>query len=480
MAGSNFVDYVKIFARSGHGGAGSAHFRREKFVAFGGPDGGDGGKGGSIVLQGDSQYWTLIHLKYQRHQFAEDGQCGSGARSSGKDAKDIVIPVPLGTVAKRIVTQEDGTETVETVGEVTADGQRLVLLHGGRGGLGNWHFKSATNQTPRYAQPGEEGDEGAFILELKVLADVGLVGFPNAGKSTLLAAVSAAKPKIANYAFTTLEPNLGIVEVRDHKSFVMADIPGIIEGAHEGRGLGTRFLRHIERNSVLLFMIPADSDDVRKNQQLYYLALYKPRGYVTTASDELGRKTVMELVSDIPARLYPVGRLDKDSEGLLLMTNDGAFAQAVTHPSGGISKLYRVTVQPRADESQILKMSSGVVLDDGTKTMPCAINVVTDEPGRTVMEMTLKEGKNREIRRMCEAVGLEVVRLKRNAEGVVKLGMLKPGTYRELTKAEVNGLRAAAAKGRAQTRSASLQSKAAARRPKGPVGSGNAPAKRRK
>ena len=260
MAGSNFVDYVKIFARSGHGGGGSTHFRREKFVAFGGPDGGDGGKGGSIVLQGDKQYWTLIHLKYQRHQFAEDGQCGSGARSSGKDAKDIVIPVPLGTVAKRIVTQEDGTETVETVGEVTADGQRLVLLHGGRGGLGNWHFKSATNQTPRYAQPGEEGDEGAFILELKVLADVGLVGFPNAGKSTLLAAVSAAKPKIANYAFTTLEPNLGIVEVRDHKSFVMADIPGIIEGAHEGRGLGTRFLRHIERNSVLLFMIPADSD----------------------------------------------------------------------------------------------------------------------------------------------------------------------------------------------------------------------------
>ena len=201
---------------------------------------------------------------------------------------------------------------------------------------------------------------------------------------------------------------------------------------------------------------------IQKNQQLYYLALYKPRGYVTTASDELGRKTVMELVSDIPARLYPVGRLDKDSEGLLLMTNDGAFAQAVTHPSGGISKLYRVTVQPRADESQILKMSSGVVLDDGTKTMPCAINVVTDEPGRTVMEMTLKEGKNREIRRMC------------------KLGMLKPGTYRELPKAEVNGLRAAAAKGRAQTRSASLQSKTAARRPKGPVGSGNAPAKRRK
>ncbi|HJC76106.1 MAG TPA: GTPase ObgE [Candidatus Alistipes excrementavium] len=271
MAGSNFVDYVKIFARSGHGGAGSAHFRREKFVAFGGPDGGDGGRGGSIVLQGDRQYWTLIHLKYQRHQFAEDGENGSGARSSGKDAKDIVIPVPLGTVARN-------AETGEIVGEVTAEGERLVLLKGGRGGLGNWHFKSATNQTPRYAQPGEEGAEGAFILELKVLADVGLVGFPNAGKSTLLSVVSAAKPKIADYAFTTLEPNLGIVEVRDHKSFVMADIPGIIEGAHEGRGLGTRFLRHIERNSVLLFMIPADSDDIRRDYDILLgeLTQYNP------------------------------------------------------------------------------------------------------------------------------------------------------------------------------------------------------------
>lgn len=301
MAGSNFVDYVKIFARSGHGGAGSAHFRREKFVAFGGPDGGDGGRGGSIILQGDSQYWTLIHLKYQRHQFAEDGECGSGARSSGKDAKDIVIPVPLGTVAK-------DAETGEIVGEVTENGEQLVLLKGGRGGLGNWHFKSATNQTPRYAQPGEEGAEGAFILELKVLADVGLVGFPNAGKSTLLSVVSSAKPKIANYAFTTLEPNLGIVEVRDHKSFVMADIPGIIEGAHEGKGLGTRFLRHIERNSILLFMIPADSDDIRRDYGILLgeLTQYNPelldkqRLLAITKCDMLDDELMEQMRSHLP------------------------------------------------------------------------------------------------------------------------------------------------------------------------------------
>ncbi len=301
MAGSNFVDYVKIFARSGHGGAGSAHFRREKFVAFGGPDGGDGGRGGSIVLQGDRQYWTLIHLKYQRHQFAEDGGNGSGARSTGKDARDIVIPVPLGTVARN-------AETGELVGEVTADGERLVLLKGGRGGLGNWHFKTATNQAPRYAQPGEEGAEGSFILELKVLADVGLVGFPNAGKSTLLSVVSAAKPKIANYAFTTLEPNLGIVEVRDGKSFVMADIPGIIEGAHEGRGLGTRFLRHIERTSVLLFMVPADSDDVRRDYEILLgeLTQYNPelldkqRLLAVTKCDMLDEGLLEEMKSHLP------------------------------------------------------------------------------------------------------------------------------------------------------------------------------------
>ena len=308
MAGSNFVDYVKIFARSGHGGAGSAHFRREKFVAFGGPDGGDGGKGGSIILQGDSQYWTLIHLKYQRHQFAEDGQNGSGARSTGRDAKDIVIPVPLGTVAKRQVVNEEGEVEEHFVGEVTAPGEQLVLLKGGRGGLGNWHFKSATNQTPRFAQPGEEGDEGAFVLELKVLADVGLVGFPNAGKSTLLSVVSAARPKIANYAFTTLEPNLGIVEVRDGRSFVMADIPGIIEGAHEGKGLGTRFLRHIERNSVLLFMIPADSDDVRRDYEVLLgeLTQYNPelldkeRLLAVTKCDMLDEGLIEEMKAHLP------------------------------------------------------------------------------------------------------------------------------------------------------------------------------------
>lgn len=308
MAGSNFVDYVKIFARSGHGGNGSAHFRREKFVAFGGPDGGDGGKGGSIVLVGEKQYWTLIHLKYQRHQFAQDGESGSGARSSGKDAKDILIPVPLGTVAKRLVTDEEGNTSLVNVGEVTEHGEHLVLLKGGRGGLGNWHFRTATNQTPRYAQPGEEGDEGTFILELKVLADVGLVGFPNAGKSTLLAAVSAAKPKIANYAFTTLEPNLGIVEVRDNKSFVMADIPGIIEGAHEGKGLGTRFLRHIERNSVLLFMIPADSDDVKKDYEILLgeLTQYNPelldkeRLLAVTKCDMLDEDLIEEMKAMLP------------------------------------------------------------------------------------------------------------------------------------------------------------------------------------
>ncbi len=304
MASSNFVDYVKIFARSGSGGAGSRHFRKEKFIEFGGPDGGDGGNGGSIILRGNSQYWTLIHLKYQRHIFAENGEPGSGARCTGKSGADVILDVPLGTVAR-------DAESGEVVCEVTEDGQQAVLLPGGRGGLGNWHFKSATNQAPRYAQPGEDCREGWYILELKLLADVGLVGFPNAGKSTLLAAVSAAKPKIANYAFTTLEPNLGIVQYRDFKSFVMADIPGIIEGAHEGKGLGTRFLRHIERNSILLFMIPADTADIRNEYRILLneLEQYNPelmdkqRLLAITKSDLLDDELMEALRAELPADL---------------------------------------------------------------------------------------------------------------------------------------------------------------------------------
>lgn len=255
MADSNFIDYVKIFCASGNGGDGSMHLRREKYIPKGGPDGGDGGRGGHIILRGNPQYWTLIHLKYRKHIKAEHGEAGSGNLCKGKNGKDIILDVPLGTLVR-------DAETGEKLLEVVEPGEEKILLEGGRGGLGNAYFKSATNQTPRYAQPGEPGSEGWFILELKVLADVGLVGFPNAGKSTLLSKLSAAKPKIADYAFTTLEPNLGIVQYYDDQSFVMADIPGIIEGAAEGKGLGLRFLRHIERNSVLLFMIPADSNDI--------------------------------------------------------------------------------------------------------------------------------------------------------------------------------------------------------------------------
>jgi GTP-binding protein len=256
MSGSNFIDYVKICCRSGAGGAGSMHFRREKSVPMGGPDGGDGGRGGHVILRGNSQHWTLLHLKYQRHLIAKPGNSGEGGRRSGAQGQDVVIDVPLGTIAK-------DAETGEQVLEITEDGQEVVLLSGGRGGLGNSHFKSSTQQAPRHAQPGESGQERWFVLELKVLADVGLVGFPNAGKSTLLSVISAAKPEIADYPFTTLVPNLGVVRYRDFRSFVVADIPGIIEGASQGKGLGHRFLRHIERNSVLLMLIPATSDDLR-------------------------------------------------------------------------------------------------------------------------------------------------------------------------------------------------------------------------
>ena len=268
MATSNFVDYVKIFCRSGDGGTGSVHFRREKFIAKGGPDGGDGGKGGDIIMRGNSQMWTLLHLRYTRHLRAGHGERGSKQRSSGSQGDDIIIQVPLGTIAKN-------PETDEIISEITKDGQEIVLLPGGRGGLGNDHFKTPTNQAPQYAQPGEEGKELSVIFELKILADVGLVGFPNAGKSTLLSVVSAAKPEIADYPFTTLRPNLGIVAYRDQKSFVMADIPGIIEGASEGKGLGLRFLRHIERNSILLFLVSADSDDINHEYEVLLNELNK-------------------------------------------------------------------------------------------------------------------------------------------------------------------------------------------------------------
>lgn len=271
MAETNFVDYVKIYCRSGKGGRGSSHFRREKYIPKGGPDGGDGGNGGSIILRGDRNYWTLLHLRYERHIMAGHGEGGTGKKSSGKKGDNRIIDVPCGTVVYDALTGE-------YICDITDHGEEVVLLNGGRGGLGNTRFKTSTNQAPRYSQPGEPFEERWIIFELKLLADVGLVGFPNAGKSTLLSVVSAAKPKIANYPFTTLVPNLGIVDYRDHKSFVMADIPGIIEGASEGKGLGTRFLRHIERNSLLLFVIPADTDDIKAefNILLNELTQYNP------------------------------------------------------------------------------------------------------------------------------------------------------------------------------------------------------------
>ncbi|MGC6470474.1 MAG: GTPase ObgE [Flavobacteriales bacterium] len=301
---SNFVDYVKIFCRSGKGGAGSAHFLRDRNTAKGGPDGGDGGRGGHIVVQGNDQMWTLLHLKYQKHLFAEHGVAGSGNKKIGKDGENKIIQVPLGTVAK-------DAETGEILFEITSHSEQKILLEGGKGGRGNVHFKSSTNQTPRYAQPGIGSQEGWFILELKVLADVGLVGFPNAGKSTLLSVVSAAKPEIANYPFTTLVPNLGIVSYREDRSFIMADIPGIIEGASEGKGLGLRFLRHIERNSTLLFLVPSDSNDIvnEYNILLGELEKYNPelldkeRILAISKSDMLDDELESELKKEIPQHI---------------------------------------------------------------------------------------------------------------------------------------------------------------------------------
>lgn len=301
MPQSNFIDYVKILCRSGKGGAGSRHFHRAKYVPKGGPDGGDGGRGGHIILRGNSHMWTLLPLKYNRHIFAGNGESGSAGRSFGKDGNDVIIDVPCGTVVY-------DAETGEFLCEVNYDGEEIKLLRGGRGGLGNWHFKSATNRTPRYAQPGEPAIEKTVVLELKMLADVGLVGFPNAGKSTLLSALSAAKPKIADYPFTTMEPQLGIVAYRNNRSFVMADIPGIIEGASEGKGLGLRFLRHIERNAVLLFMVPADADDItaayhvllNELQQFNPQLMDKERILAISKSDMLDDELIEEIEKTLP------------------------------------------------------------------------------------------------------------------------------------------------------------------------------------
>jgi GTPase len=301
MSGDSFIDYVKICCRSGHGGAGSMHFHRDKNTAKGGPDGGDGGRGGHIILRGNKQMWTLLHLKYRKHVIAGVGESGKSGRKHGKDGEDVILDVPLGTIAK-------DAETDEFLVEIVEDGQEYVIAPGGRGGLGNEHFKSPTNQTPMYSQPGLPGEEKWKILELKVLADVGLVGFPNAGKSTLLSVLSAAKPEIADYPFTTLVPNLGIVNYRDELSFVMADIPGIIEGASQGKGLGYRFLRHIERNSVLLFMVPADAKDIQeaynilcKELEAYNPELmHKQRLLAITKSDLLDEELKGEMAKTLP------------------------------------------------------------------------------------------------------------------------------------------------------------------------------------
>ena len=306
--GSNFVDYVKICCRSGHGGAGSAHLHRDILTSKGGPDGGDGGRGGHVIVKGNAQLWTLLHLKFRKHVIAGDGDSGKASLMTGKTGRDEILEVPLGTIAK-------DAETGEILFEINTDGETKILTPGGRGGLGNWHFKSSTQQTPRFAQPGEDGQEHWNVLELKLLADVGLVGFPNAGKSTLLSVVSAAKPEIADYAFTTLVPNLGIVAYRGGRSFVMADIPGIIEGASQGKGLGIRFLRHIERNSVLLFMIPADTNRTLTEEYNILLSelqeynaelMHKPRLLAITKADLLDDELLQEMKLEVPAGIPSV------------------------------------------------------------------------------------------------------------------------------------------------------------------------------
>jgi GTP-binding protein len=314
---SNFVDQIRIFCRSGHGGPGSKHFMRTKFNAFAGPDGGDGGRGGHIILKGNSNLWTLLHLRYFKNVLAENGEGGSSNNKTGRFGKDVIIEVPLGTIAR-------DEETGKKEAEILKEGEEVIWMPGGRGGLGNSHFKSATNQAPEYAQPGEPGVEGWKVLELKVLADVGLVGFPNAGKSTLLSVITAAKPKIADYAFTTLTPNLGIVEYRDGKSFCIADLPGIIEGAAEGKGLGHRFLRHIERNPVLLFMIPADSADHKKEFDILVKELekYNPellhKQFVIaiSKSDMLDEELIKAIEKDLPRKIPHIFISSQTQKGL--------------------------------------------------------------------------------------------------------------------------------------------------------------------
>lgn len=337
MADSNFIDYVKILCRSGKGGAGSRHFYRAKYVPKGGPDGGDGGRGGHVILRGNKNMWTLLPLKYRRHVFAGNGESGSGGRSFGKDGEDQIIEVPCGTVVF-------DSETGQYLCEITEDGQEVKLLKGGRGGLGNWHFKSATNRTPRYAQPGEPAVEKSVVLELKLLADVGLVGFPNAGKSTLLSVLSAARPKIADYPFTTMEPQLGIVEYRGNRSFVMADIPGIIEGASEGKGLGLRFLRHIERNAVLLFMVPADADDIAREYEVLLEELRrfnpqlidKQRVLAISKSDMLDNELKAEIEPTLPTDIPHVFISAVTGEGLVELKD--ALWKAITDDANRIEE----------------------------------------------------------------------------------------------------------------------------------------------
>lgn len=363
MASSNFVDYVKIFCRSGKGGAGSRHFIRTKRTPKGGPDGGDGGRGGHIILEADKNTWTLIHLKYARHIFAGHGESGGESRSFGKQGEDKVIKVPIGTVAY------DG-DNGEFICELTEDKQRIVLLKGGRGGLGNWHFKTATKQAPRYAQPGEPALERNVILELKVLADVGLVGFPNAGKSTLLSVISAAKPEIADYPFTTLVPNLGIVRYREDRSFCVADIPGIIEGAHTGKGLGLRFLRHIERNPVLLFLVPADSDSIRKQYDILLneLVQYNPQlvdkprilgiSKCDMLDDELKEKLQEEVKETIPSDVETVFFSSVAGNGLDELKDK--LWEKVSDPANQITEISHAPIeikeivapQPKANEEE--------------------------------------------------------------------------------------------------------------------------------